>query len=367
MILNNIILNKLEKHLEHKFYFCLLWLTLLLVSLIFFYKLNTVLADKGPTNVNQVTDFFDKELGEKQQLENFLESSKKQAEGGIGSKQAITELGSKEAELENKASELSSINANNLESKGREERSKEEHNYYDALEVDYNDPLFVSHRKDIDLIVDGSTKLIARLIEGLADIGIDCKTAKGDKEQEPEYAIEIQKEHYKDTIYNKHICEELRNQYNCNDTLLLTCKKKGIVWGEWQDKEIHVPGKELFDFGKPVFWIHRTANRCFEYKLVAGKRHSKFGEMPSDPVVVQGVREFLATKHPGSTIENISDEMSSSWHGGIFCIEGWNYCGHHLGYKDHLWSTYVIKYKYRDGKPVCLEWAEDWGETCKLQ
>ena len=320
------------------------------------------------TNINPVNDFLDKEIIDRKVFENMVENSKQQGQQGIENKQLIGELLVQESELEGKVSQLNTINANDLESQGFNERNKEENKYYNDFKLDYSSTGIAEHKKDVDLIADASSNLLAKFTDGLKELGIDCRTVKGDKEYEPEYAIEIKKEHYKDTIYNKHICEELRNQYSCNDTLTMACKNKGTEWGEWQDKEIHVPGKELFDFGKPVFWIDHTGKRCFEYKLVVGKRQIKFGILlPPDPVVVQGVREFLATKHPGSTIENISDEMSSSWHGWIFSINGWNYCGRTLGYKDHLWSTYVIKYKYRDGKPVCLEWSEDWSEACKLQ
>jgi hypothetical protein len=360
-------LNNNAKNLRDKVCHSLLLLAMLLGGITFLFKSNIALADKGLTNVNQVTDFFNKELGEKQKLESFLEESKKQAEGGIGNKTALTELGSTESDLENKSTELNSISANSLESRGQEERYKEENNYYNALEVDYSDPKVVNHKKDIDLIVDGSTKLIARLIDGLADLGIDCKTTKGNKEIEPEYAIEIKKEHYKDTIYNQHICEALRNRYNCTDSLTLTCKRQGIQWGLWQDKQIHVPAQELFNLGKHIFWIHHTAPRCFEYKLIVGKKRWVFGERAPNPYVVHSIREFLVTKHPGSTIDNISDEMNSSWFGGIFSIDGWTYCGRVLGYKDHAWNTYVINYKYREGSSICLEWSEDWTERCKLQ
>ncbi len=319
------------------------------------------------TNINPVNDFLDKEITDRQGLENLVENSKQQAQKGIESKQLIGDLSIVESELEGKASQLNAINANSLEAEGFNERNKEENRYYNDFELDYSSAHLAEHKKDIDLIVDASSVLLAKLTDGLKELGIDCKTVKGNKEIDPEYIIEVKKEQHKDTIYNKHICEELRNRYSCSDTLHLTCKKKGMEWGEWQDKEIHIPAADLFSFGKPIFWIDHTGKRCFEYKLTVGKTNFLGFDIPADAEKVLWMREFLATKHAGSTIENISDQMSSSWYGGIFSIDGWRYGGRVVGYKDHAWQTYLVKYQYRDGKPICVEWAEEWKEGCSLQ
>lgn len=325
-------------------------------------------VNRHQTNKNEITNFFDKEVEDRQGIEQFLENSRKESEQGVVGKGAVQALEISENELEGKTSELNSINTNSLESRGQEERAKEENNYYDQLEVDYNDHKIINHKKDIDKIADANERLMSRLIEGLRDLEIDCKTVKGNVEIEPEYHLEIEKEHFKDVTYNQHICEELRNRYNCSDTLTLTCKVKGIQWGEWQDKEIHVPGAELINFGKEIFWIHRTAPRCFEYKLSLHKAPytKENSNSAPDPYHVLSMREFLAAKH-NATIDNISTKMKGSWYGGIFSISGWNIGGRGLGSKDYSWNTYVINYQYREGNPACFDWQETWSEKCALK
>ena len=319
------------------------------------------------TNINPVNDFLDQEITDRKGLEVLVENSKQQGQQAIENQQLIHELSIQESELEGKVSTLNAINANDLESQGFNERNKEENRYYNDFELDYSGAGISEHKKDIDLIVDASSNLLAKFTDGLKELGIDCKTVKGNKEIEPEYIIEVKKEQHKDTIYNKHICEELRNRYSCTDSLKLNCKKPGIQWGEWQEKEIHIPAAELFNFGKSIFWIDHTGKRCFEYKLTVGKTNFLGLDIPPDASKVLWMREFLAAKHAGSTIENISEQMSSSWYGGIFSIDGWSYGGRVVGYKDHAWQTYLVKYQYRDGKPVCLEWSEEWNEECRLQ
>lgn len=329
-------------------------------------------APEVQTQVNKRTDLFDKSIKDLPQFEQALEEQNQaninaMGDGNASMPQGLSFITDKsKSEIESASSKLQAIQEHDLDKRGRDEIIK--NNIINDLYPDYSRPLNKQHLEDAKTIAEGQNQLLANLLAVLKkEVGIDCKTVKGDKRHEPEYYLQLKATAHKDKVYTQVFCEELRNQYSCRDEVNLTCKKEGIQWGEWQNKEIHVPGAELFNFGKPVFWIDHTAKRCFEYKLVVGKSYSIFGEKSPEPAVVQGVREFLVTKHPGSTIENISDEMSSSWYGGIFSIDGWQYGGRTLGYKDHAWSTYVINYKYRDGSKVCLEWSEDWQERCMLK
>jgi hypothetical protein len=169
-------------------------------------------ANRHQTNKNDISNLFQSEIEDRQGLDKFLENSKSQSEQGVTGKGAVQALGVNENELESKTSELDAINAEALESSGQEERAKEENSYYDSLEIDYTDPKILNHKKDIDKITDANEKLTSRLIEGLRDLDIDCKTVKGDKELEPEYALEIEKEHFKDVTYG------LGEQWNSQPT-----------------------------------------------------------------------------------------------------------------------------------------------------
>jgi hypothetical protein len=204
------------------------------------------------------------------------------------------------------------------------------------------------------------------------EFGIDCRAAQGNKVIEPEYHIEIKKEQIKDTVYTKTMCEEPRNKYNCRDILSMRCSKRGIRWGLWQSRQIVISGSELFRSGKTVFWVDHTGRSCFEYKLSVGPRtiggfFSAPRTIPPNSYHVALMREFLVTKHPGSTLDNISTEMSSWWSGGLFSVDGWYYGGRRFGHKDYGWRSYTVNYQYRDGYPVCEQWSEDWSETCILQ
>jgi len=316
-----------------------------MISVHLIFMSGTILA-AALTNKNDISNFFNQEIKDKQQLESFLANSQQEAEQGIESKRAVEALGIKEQELEHKTSELNAVNANSLENKGQEERAKEENAYYERLEVDYNDPKIINHKKDIDKIAEASEKLMSRLTEGLKELGINCKQVKGDRELEPEYAIEIEKEQQKDTVYNQHICEELRSRYNCSDTVTLKCAKKGMQWDPWQYKEVQIPGDTVYHgakhLGYAIFW-----------KKKRWGWHLSFDS--------SGWRVFLAN-HLGIPLEQIGEQIH--FPGGARGIGGT-----HPVYERWriVFNYYVFGYDYRDGHEVCAQWQEDWHEVCKLQ
>ena len=125
--------------------------SIIIFSFVIFFTI-TAVAQKAPTNINKVTDFFNEEIENKDSLNNFIEDSKNQASSSIENNEGLKALPMSQGEAQSKTSELNSINANSLESKGNEERAKEEHNYYDVLEVDYSDPKIINHTKDVNKI-----------------------------------------------------------------------------------------------------------------------------------------------------------------------------------------------------------------------
>ena len=215
------------------------------------------------------------------------------------------------------------------------------------MEIDYTDPKILNHKKDIDKIADANEKLTSRLIEGLRDLDIDCKTVKGDKELEPEYTIEIEKEHFKDVTYNQHICEELRNRYNCTDTATLKCAKTGVRYNNWQDRTIEFSGHE-------VYWQHNWWMVGIKWKAKRFGIHMKVGNSN----VNNDVRGYIAKKL-GVNIDQINEHVGIDARGvgNIFHVEG----------KSYRWEKFIFKYKYRDSYLVCEVWNEDWNEVCRLQ
>ena len=323
------------------------------------------------TNINPKTDLFEKEIEDYSAFEKAIDALKEQAVNGITSSRNLELISDKtDDELKAAAGDLSSIRATELQAKGREEVLRT--GIMEELHVDYTNPLNAAHQKDAVSIADASGDLLGKVLVLFKEFGIDCRAAQGNKVIEPEYHIEIKKEQIKDTVYTKTMCEEPRNKYNCRDILSMRCSKRGIRWGLWQSRQIVISGSELFRSGKTVFWVDHTGRSCFEYKLSVGPRtiggfFSAPRTIPPNSYHVALIREFLVTKHPGSTLDNISTEMSSWWSGGLFSVDGWYYGGRRLGHKDYGWRSYTVNYQYRDGYPVCEQWSEDWSETCILQ
>lgn len=327
-------------------------------------------ANRHQTNRNDISNLFNQEIEDRQGLDQFLENSKKQAESGVGSKAGLRELGANESALENKTSELNSINANSLESRGQIERAKEENSYYDSLEIDYTDPKILNHKRDIDKIADANKRLMSRLIEGLRDLDIDCKTVKGDKELEPQYVIEIEKEHFKDVTYNQHICEELRNRYNCNDTVTLKCAKTGLRYGEWQHKTIKLPGHALHNekmhWGYAVKWKYKRWGWHITPYHPKGKGEYQIDSpWKNNPeLIIADARLYLANKL-GVQLEQIREDVGFP-PGGRGVEDGSSI--NPVGCRWRVaWNEYEFTYYYRDTYPVCEVWSEDWNEVCRLQ
>jgi hypothetical protein len=323
------------------------------------------------TNINPKTDLFEKEIEDYGTFEKAMDALKEKAVNGITSSGNLKLISDKtDDEIKAAAGDLSSIRATELQAKGREEVLRT--GIMEELHVDYTNPLNAAHQKDAVSIADASGDLLGKVLVLFKEFGIDCRAAQGNKVIEPEYYIEIKKEKVKDTVYTKTMCEEPRNKYNCRDILSMRCSKRGIRWGLWQSRQIVISGSELFRSGKTVFWVDHTGRSCFEYKLSVGPRtiggfFSAPRTIPPNSYHVALMREFLVTKHPGSTLDNISTEMSSWWSGGLFSVDGWYYGGRRLGHKDYGWRSYTVNYQYRDGYPVCEQWSEDWSETCILQ
>ena len=179
------------------------------------------------TNQNNQTDLFAKEIDNKQELEQSLKHAKEQAGKGIAEQEGLKSLNVTQDEVNNKTTELNSINAYDLESAGRSQRAKEENHYYELLEVDHSAPGMIKHKQDMEQIANASGKLIAKLTQGLKEIGVNCKKTKGNKEVEPQYVIDTEQELSSDITYTKVICEQPRNAYDCTQSLNVSCGQMG--------------------------------------------------------------------------------------------------------------------------------------------
>lgn len=318
------------------------------------------------TQINEIDPLFEENIKDYKGLESAVDEQVTKSVQGIEKQQGFNDLPNSE-QAQDEASRLSAIGANELDSEGRAAQNKEA--WIDDVFIDYTKPGAKKTKEDMKEIASSTDKLMLNLLGKLKELGIvDCETVKGDIEVEPQYYIDLETKPVQDRIYDQFFCEELRNRYSCADTMTLTCKTQGMQYGEWQNKEIHVAGGELINAGKDVFYVDHVAKNCFEFKLfLQGKTWWCCDPYYPPAHAIQGMREFLATKHENATIDNIGMEMSSDFNGGISSIDGWTHCGRRLGSKDYMWNNYIIRYKYREGKLACFEWSEEWNEACHLQ
>ena len=331
------------------------------IILVILFTANEAVSGGYGVNKNKVSNLFNEEIEDRQGLEQFLENSSREAQKGVEGKAAIDALGKKENILEQKATELDAVNANDLEARGREERVKEENTYFDKLEIDYSSPLILTHKNDIDKIADATNKLASRLFDGLRNIGIDCRQIKGDKELEPNYFLNIKKEDFKETIYERKVCEVLRNQYNCRDSLTLRCMKKGMAWNPWQNRTMVKTFGEL-----PMHWwtVGRYNNSTNGHSISCGKW-----------TINSAYRQEMATYIAGiigARLEQVYVDYQN-----IVLIPALDCGSVNVDFSncDLRWCLYsgissarvTLHYQYRDGYPICQQWSEDWNEICKLQ
>ena len=186
------------------------------------------------TNINPKTDLFEKEIEDYGTFRDHMGSLREQAARGIASPGNLELISDKtDDEIKAAASDLNVIKASDLQVKGQEEVLRTD---MMELHVDYTNPLNAAHQKDAVSIADSSGELLGKVLVLFKEFGIDCRAAQGNQVIEPEYHIEIKKEQIKDTVYTKVMCEEPRNRYNCHDSLTLSCSKRGMAWGSWQNR-----------------------------------------------------------------------------------------------------------------------------------
>jgi hypothetical protein len=146
----------------------------------------------GPkTNINKITDLYDKNLDDKQAFFNKFHQENSNAVANIKSKKDLN-LVEGMSGAESEASRLSSIDATSLSSEGRKARASKKYKFFDEneLEPNYKKPGNRRHKRDADHIGKATDKLMSGLMGKLKDIGVDCKTVKGPIQKEPVYYID---------------------------------------------------------------------------------------------------------------------------------------------------------------------------------
>lgn len=303
------------------------------------------------TNVNKVDPLLSEKIEDYKGFEQNLEEQKTSAVKGVESEVGIHDLVDGSDEVRAQASNLSNIRAEELEEAGLRESVKEP--WINEYLLDYSKPGMMQHKEDAAIIANGTSKMLDGLIGILKKLDIDCKQVKGNKEVEPQYYIQptLELDRSKgDSIYDKVICEELRNQYSCTDSITLKCIKSGMRWNEWQDRTVDIPGPVVYtqakNLGYSVKWKRKRHGWHLNFNLQSEWRSylSQYLNIPLEQIA-----------------EGISFP-SGNWGGSVgeppFEI------GEHYRL---VYPYYRFGYKYRDGYTICEQWQESWDERCRLQ
>lgn len=335
------------------------------------------------TNVNVQTDLFRKSVGDVEAFKNQVREDEKEAieklrSGGDHGVEFIA--GTSRKEIDENTAEPSTIRADELNDRGRTKLLKE--NLLEEIYVDESNPLMVAHRKDAERIAEGSKDLLGSLLLSLKErLGVDCYTVKGNKEIEPEHHIKLKEEQIKETVYDQTMCEEPRNQYNCHDVLTLKCTRTGPVGGI-----------------KYILKVSR-GNNGFVDQLLQGARALSYSDKVvlmqlygwSLPLHLYNQNHFynhpiglVADMTPYSSVikDIISKDINTGkiivpphrWYWPEFNWNGFKARHHQMSVQKITGEWYenpipthtpYIKLYYYDEQ--CIEWSEDWSETCIFQ
>ena len=326
------------------------------------------------TNINEVTDLFDRHIENKDQLLHELKTQNNAAIDNIKSGAGTNSIeGINEAE--SKAGELKNIEETDLENKGREKRASKEYQFYDEneLEPNYNKSGNKLHKLDAEDIVNATEESMRKLgknfLDKLKAVGVDCHTVKGPVHKEPTYYIQIKRENQNNTDYDQFFCEELRNKYDCRDQLDLTCKRFGKGYTDWEARTIRFNGHVLHNQKENWGWaVHWKTKRWGWHIHSQHPRKSGFGGSPSESpwrnnpsAIIADARAYIASQL-GVSLEQIGEDITFPPSGrGVGSI---NSVGHRWRV---VWDEYEFGYMYRDVFDTCEEWQEDWTERCTIK
>jgi hypothetical protein len=314
------------------------------------------LEPTAKTNINEKTNLFDSSIEDFAGFQKQIESSRETATSGIKGKDEVSAGfeyiagGNSKSHLEAEGRRLDGIRPGDLNSTGREEMVKS--GIIEEIHVDYEKPLNIAHKRDAEKIAESSARLLDRIEGLLKELGVDCKSKKGNKVIEPEYFIQVQNESVKNTVYTQKFCEDLRNQYNCRDTVSLKCVHKAMKWNEWGAEREHSFGGVALYISNPGLF------RGVHWKKAKGHKSKDKLHLIDDSAVNDTLATLIASslgaqKDQVTVASNSGSENGYLQYTGRGCL--------------HAFEFYKVKYKFREGNEICAEWSEDWTERCTLK
>lgn len=327
-----------------------------IVVLLFLPHLTSLATYTDPTtrtNVNKVDPLLSEKIEDYKDFEQDLEEQKASAVKGVESEVGVNDLGGGNDEVRAKVSNLSNIRAEELEEAGAKESVKEP--WINECLLDYSKPGMIQHKEDAAIIANETGKMLDGLIGILKKLDIDCKQVKGNKEVEPQYYIQsaLELDRSKgDSIYDKVICDELRNKYHCTDTITLKCIKKG---GSLKEAVIRITDKDDPIIGTTTWWETLWNNTEGDPGSLAVRDLPWMKIRESDQVTQLQMKQRMAKKL-GISADSI---VSVSWKPKKSRL---SFGMQHLRIFE---ENFLISYK--DGPDKCVEWQESLDERCKLQ
>ncbi|WP_425360344.1 hypothetical protein [Candidatus Tisiphia endosymbiont of Ceraclea dissimilis] len=343
---------------------CLLRLS---VALLPFWHLTSLAVYTEPTaktNVNKVDPLFNEKIENYKGFEQVLERQKVSAVKGAESETGFNDLvGSKQART--KGAELGNIRAEELEGSGIRESFKEA--WVNEYLVDYSRPGMMRHKDDANSITEGTGQMMSSLLGFLKRLDIDCKQVKGNKEIEPQYYIQLITEldrNKGDTVYDKTICEELRNKYRCTDTITVRCKKKERTL---QEKTIYInyhflpnPPKGIPVQHYFLKYFYNSNQDLLDWEV----QQSTIRRIKENGSVVQQQMKRLLADQLQIPVEDIVSVRINRDGPPIGELSDPSWIRTYMSHDDYFGRDFTVAYKI--GSEECTEWQEEWSETCTL-
>ncbi len=297
--------------------------------------------------VNEVDEALFNQIGNRGEIEQIINNDVNGLKNKIQSKEVLKEIPEYEKGLQAE-NELSNLDKNNLETQGRNAkglRRLHQKGYF----VDYNEPGLKPHLDDAHDLVNSTENLMNRLLDRAKEYGIDCKEINANKEVDPAWHLEIEQRKDRDVIYDKILCEHLRNQYTCLDTLNARCVKRGMVFGNWETREFTFDSHDLWNNHRNWLYSIKWKSKRFgihlhPYSWVMAQMRMVIANYLKVPVGC--ISEYI----------NIDARGRNGDGAGTFNISG----------KDYMFYSYKVGYQYRQGTEVCEQWDEKWDESCRL-
>lgn len=227
------------------------WLRIFAFMALMAHSVAKVLADhQDPVvrvNQNKPTELFEQSHGGKwQETQQQYDLIKKQAIDSLSSDENLAAIGG--ASKEQVQVQAAGYNGQSLSELNTQANAQMITNgVLDDFYVDYTKSLNQQHLEDAKILAKAQEQLLTQISAKLQEFGVDCHTVKGEIEQEPIYFLQIEQRPIKQTVYNQAFCEELRNQYNCTDSLTMRCIKRSKRFKDWQSRSMRISGNTLLN------------------------------------------------------------------------------------------------------------------------